>query len=226
MSGPEASRQAELAGKLRLLDQQLRSEMIARGFDPAQDDNVALTAPLAKLYMERETLRAELVTLAGGKLVMTEVERILDQLNRGFAGEAWHGSAVMEILDGLTARQAAARPLNSAHSIWEILLHIAAWERAVRRRLEGDRAQLSPTEDWPAVNDTDETSWTRAKELLRQAHEELCKAVSEMDDSRLDRPIIEGMSSVYVTLHGVIQHSLYHAGQIAILKKASLEEGV
>jgi len=69
MSGPEASRQTELAEKLRLVDQQLRSEMIARGFDPAQDDNVALTAPLAKLYVERENLRAELETLAEEKLV-------------------------------------------------------------------------------------------------------------------------------------------------------------
>jgi uncharacterized damage-inducible protein DinB len=157
---------------------------------------------------------------------MTEVERIVDQLHRAFEGEAWHGPAVMEILDGLKAPQAAARPLQSAHSIWEIMLHITAWERAVRLRLEGDRAQLSPTEDWPAVNDTDEAAWTRAKELLRQAHEELCKAVLGVDGSKLDQPIIEGLSSVYVTLHGVIQHSLYHAGQIAILKKALLEDVV
>jgi uncharacterized lipoprotein YajG len=63
MSSLEASRQVELAEKLRLVDQRLRSEMIARGFDPAQDNNVALTAPLAKLYIERENLRAELETL-------------------------------------------------------------------------------------------------------------------------------------------------------------------
>ncbi|HEX9423903.1 MAG TPA: hypothetical protein VF899_11710 [Pyrinomonadaceae bacterium] len=69
MSGPEESRQTELAEKLRLVDQQLRNEMIARGFDPAQDDNVALTAPLAKLYMERENLRAEMETLADETLV-------------------------------------------------------------------------------------------------------------------------------------------------------------
>ncbi len=69
MSGPEECRQTELAEKLRLVDQQLRNEMIARGFDPAQDDNVALTAPLAKLYMERENLRAEMETLADETLV-------------------------------------------------------------------------------------------------------------------------------------------------------------
>jgi hypothetical protein len=68
MPGPQASRQTEVAEKLRRVDQQLRREMITRGFDPAQDDNLALTAPLAKLYMERENLRAELETLAEEKL--------------------------------------------------------------------------------------------------------------------------------------------------------------
>ena len=155
---------------------------------------------------------------------MTEVERIVDQLNRAFEGEAWHGPAVVEILEGITAQQAAARPLNGAHSIWEITLHIAAWERAVLRRLQGDRAELLTEEDWPAVTETDEQAWERAKEALRQNHDELRSAISLLDESRLDQPIIEGMSSVYVTLHGIIQHSLYHAGQIAILKKASSED--
>lgn len=57
----------ELGEKLRALDRELRRELIARGFDPAQDDNLALTAPLAKLYMERENLRAELETLSGAE---------------------------------------------------------------------------------------------------------------------------------------------------------------
>ena len=65
MSGLKESKRTELEKRLLEVDQQLRSEMLARGFDPAQDDNVALTAPLAKLYMERENLRAELDSLAG-----------------------------------------------------------------------------------------------------------------------------------------------------------------
>ena len=59
----EASRRKRLEEKLREVDQQLRSELRARGFDPDQDDNLALTAPLAKLYSEREELREELESL-------------------------------------------------------------------------------------------------------------------------------------------------------------------
>lgn len=157
------------------------------------------------------------------KSFMTEVERILDQMNRAFAGEAWHGPAVVEILQGVSAEQAAARAFDGAHSIWELVLHIAAWLRAGRRRLSSDRAQLSETEDWPPVGDTDEKAWAETREALRQAHEQLCDAISKLAESRLDQPIIEGMSTVYVTLHGIVQHTLYHAGQIAILKKAVSE---
>jgi hypothetical protein len=55
---------------------------------------------------------------------------------------------------------------------------------------------------------------------LKNQHDELQLAISRLDESGLDQPILDGMSSVYVTLQGVIQHDLYHAGQIAILKKA------
>jgi uncharacterized damage-inducible protein DinB len=154
---------------------------------------------------------------------ITEMARTVDQLKRAFLGKAWHGPAVLEILEGVTAEQAAAHPVAGSHSIWELALHIEAWLRACRRRLQGERAQLGDAEDWPAITATDEKAWQQTLESIKQAHDELSSAILLLDDSRLDQPIIEGMSSVYVTLHGVIQHSLYHAGQIAILKKVHSE---
>jgi hypothetical protein len=69
MSKPESSSVEpalkDLEERLRILDERLRGEMRARGFDPAQDQNLALTGPLAKLYMEREKLKEELAMLAG-----------------------------------------------------------------------------------------------------------------------------------------------------------------
>jgi len=57
------ARRRQLEAKLREVDERLRREMRTRGFDPDQDENLALTGPLAKLYMERESLREELETL-------------------------------------------------------------------------------------------------------------------------------------------------------------------
>jgi uncharacterized damage-inducible protein DinB len=152
-----------------------------------------------------------------------ELERIEDQLKRAFEGEAWHGPSVLEILKDVTAAQAAARPLPGAHNIWELVLHIAAWEEACRRRLEGDRAELSDSEDWRAITGTGEAAWEQVKAFLIEGHRRLRAAIAKVDESRLDEPILPGMPSVYITLHGVIQHDLYHAGQIGILKKALSE---
>lgn len=151
---------------------------------------------------------------------MTEVERILDQLKR-YEGNAWHGPSVREALAGITAEQAHARPLRNAHSIWELVRHIAVWEDAGRRRLQGDRAQIeiSSPQDWPLADDTSEAAWEQAKAALERGHEALVETIEGVPEARLDEPILEGMSTVYVTLHGVIQHDLYHAGQIAMLKK-------
>ena len=153
---------------------------------------------------------------------MSEIERILDQLQRAYEGNAWHGPSVREALAGVTATQAHARPLENAHSIWELVQHIAVWEDVGRRRLTGDRAQItiSSPEDWPPPEDTSEAAWQQAKAALERGHQALVQAIAQTPETRLDEPIFEGMSTVYVTLHGVIQHDLYHAGQITMLKKA------
>jgi len=152
---------------------------------------------------------------------MTEIDRILDQLKRAFESSAWHGPSVREVLAGVTAEQAHTRPLRNAHSIWELVRHIAVWEDVGRRRLEGDRAQIeiSSPADWPPPEDSSESAWESAKLALERGHQALVETISQVPESRLNEPVAEGMSTVYVTLHGVIQHDLYHAGQIAILKK-------
>jgi len=153
---------------------------------------------------------------------MSEATRIADQLTRAFAGEAWHGDSLFEILEGVTAKQAAARPIKNAHTIWELVLHIAAWDNAVLRRLGGVAVELSATQNFPPVTDASETAWRKALAEVGRVQEELVKAVSALPRSQLDEmvPGKEGAHyTFYYMLHGVAQHELYHAGQIALLKK-------
>src|SRR5260370_37817914 len=103
----------------------------------------------------------------------SEASRISDQLRRAFGGDAWHGDSVFEILKGVTAAQAAARPIKSAHTIWELVLHIAAWDGAVLRRMGGVAVTLSAAENFPPVMDASDGAWRMALAQVRQAHEEL-----------------------------------------------------
>jgi uncharacterized damage-inducible protein DinB len=152
---------------------------------------------------------------------MNEIQRIEDQLRRAFEGHAWHGPAVRELLADVTADKAAARPLSDAHSIWEIVLHIATWEEVARRRLQGETvADLPSEQDWPPVLDTSEAAWRQTLDGLERGHRALRESIARSDEARLAEMVPGKEHSVYYLLHGIIQHDLYHAGQIAVLKKA------
>ncbi len=154
---------------------------------------------------------------------MTEAARIADQLRCAFEGGAWHGPAVLELLADLDPSTAASHPLPDVHSIWELVLHIAAWDGAVNRRIvTGKAVTLNDAQNFPPVKDKSRAAWKEAITLLKRAHNELVKTVAALPDSRLNERVPGKKYTVYVMLHGVTQHELYHAGQIAILKKTRL----
>ena len=150
---------------------------------------------------------------------MNEVERISNQMRRAFERGAWCGSSLSEVLADVTPEEAAARPVPGGLSMWQMVLHLAAWKRVVRQRLEGRRVRLPEEGDFPAVGETSAEAWRGALALLARRHVELLGAVAELDPARLDEPIVEGMSTVYETLHGSLQHDLYHGSQMALLKR-------
>jgi hypothetical protein len=78
-----------------------------------------------------------------------DMEILADQISRAFRGESWHGPSVLEVLASVSAEDATAHPIAGAHSIWEIVLHLGGGYTLVLRRLRGERAQLSPEEEWP-----------------------------------------------------------------------------
>jgi uncharacterized damage-inducible protein DinB len=153
-----------------------------------------------------------------------ETLRIADQLDRAINGRAWHGSSVMQLLKGVSATQAAAHPIPNAHSIAEIVAHAAAWLEIVRRRVEGTAPKrISPRMNWPAVGSGAE-EWRATMERLRRAAADLRATIESLEDAGLDRtlPGVNDTWSTFASLHGVVQHTLYHAGQIALLKKGTV----
>ncbi len=147
-------------------------------------------------------------------------ELLAEQLRRAFDGDAWHGPAVLELLADVDAAAAAARPIPHAHSIWELVLHVAAWDAASLRRLEGEVCQPEGTDNFPIPPQPTETAWRRAIADCQRTHNLLVKTVRALPESRLRDRVPGKKYDFYFMLHGVAQHELYHAGQIAILNKA------
>jgi uncharacterized damage-inducible protein DinB len=152
---------------------------------------------------------------------MSELQRIDDQLQRMFEGDAWHGPSVMAALDGVDAETAAARPIPGAHSIWELVQHLTVWLEIPRQRVEERRAiEATPEVDWSPVRQTGEAAWAEALDRLRQAYQAFRELLARIDEARIEETSPGRSYPNYVLLHGVVQHLAYHSGQIALLKKA------
>ncbi|MBD0321680.1 MAG: DinB family protein [Gemmatimonadetes bacterium] len=130
-------------------------------------------------------------------------------------------------MGGVSAGQAAQRPIPRAHTIWELVLHITSWQREVLRRLRTDIAREPGSGDWPLPADTSDAAWRAAVAGLATAHRDLVAEIERfpadalhtvLGDAR-DAPLGSGVS-YYVLLHGIIQHNLAHTAQISLLKKA------
>jgi uncharacterized damage-inducible protein DinB len=153
---------------------------------------------------------------------MRAIERILDQLNRAWGGPSWTGVEIRPLLDGISDEQSRLHPIAGAHSIIEVVAHMAATMDLVAYRLAGSPRELTTEEDW---RDVTQLAWADAVEELEHAHSRLSDAIARLGVEDLDRTVAGKDYSVYTMAHGVLQHNLYHLGQIAILKKAVVSAG-
>jgi uncharacterized damage-inducible protein DinB len=154
------------------------------------------------------------------KTVRSEAALIADQLRRAFDGSAWHGPAVLELLEDVDAATAAAKPLPDVHSIWELVLHVRAWDNAGLRRLAGETAKLKGDANFPLVpTPPTEVAWQEAVAAATRTHKTLVETIHGLPDKRLRDRVPGKPYDFYHMFHGIAQHELYHAGQIAILKK-------
>jgi uncharacterized damage-inducible protein DinB len=150
-----------------------------------------------------------------------EMVYIANLIKRAVTGPAWHGPALDHVLEGIGAEQAVAHPIPNAHSIWELTLHVAAWAEIARARLKGERIADPPAhEDWPPLPaNPDAAAWDAAQVRMRDAYRALAYDARHLEDESMHDTMSGLEYSRWVLLHGVVEHGLYHAGQIALLKK-------
>ncbi len=150
---------------------------------------------------------------------MSEMARIIRLLKQTFEGKPYYGPSVLSSLAGATADLAARKPPGSAHSIWEIVAHLnqeLIYACAVVQSTAGPWIEGKTT--WPAITNTSDTAWQEALEDLKKANQALVLAVKQLDDAILDREAHRVRVPFYLMLHGTIQHNVYHAGQISLLR--------
>lgn len=151
---------------------------------------------------------------------MNEIQQLVERYDQTLHGDAWYGDPVWKILQGVDAPCAAAQLLPGTHTIWQLVMHMEFWERVALQRFSGP---LSPREDdpgnFPATPAPDEAEWQKTLERFRTSNREFRQAMSQLDAGKLDSNTPEGQRTFRYELVGVIEHHIYHAGQIALLKK-------
>jgi len=152
---------------------------------------------------------------------MTGIDRILTRYDEVVQGPAaWHGDPMWQILEDISAKTAAARPLPNAHTIWEIVMHMIFWEDVAAKRLAGERAGLVEELNFPDMPVATDENWRNTLDQLRASNRRFRHAVAELDPARLDQLSAAGKRTFYHEAHGLLEHHTYHLGQIALLKKA------
>lgn len=157
-------------------------------------------------------------------------QSLLAQIAATSGGDPWYGSSRTALLDGLTAKEAAARPIPGSHSIWEVVLHMTAWTREVERRLGGHAPAEPEDGDWPAVGRPTAARWRVACDALAEANAALLDAVARLPAAQWDAPVgglrdpaLGTGTTIGGMLIGLAQHDAYHIGQLALLRHALRE---
>lgn len=149
-----------------------------------------------------------------------------DNLLNVWVGDPWYGSSGRKILEGITAADAAARPVAGVQNIWETVLHLVAWSEEVARCVRGEMAKDPMRGDWPKMPDpANEDAWKHTLAELGAARQSVLDALEQSHEEDLHLFVKAAAASGHPqrsraqTLSGLLEHDVYHFGQIALLKK-------
>ena len=153
---------------------------------PARGSRIALTR-----WIWTDQCRDYQGSKGGCAMPDRTIAELIDDLERGYDGDAWHGPPLRKVLDGVSHEVASARPISGGHSIWEIVVHLSAWDDVIVHRIQDRTAIENPNGgNLPPVGDPGPDSWDRALAQLEINHEHLLEAVSELEPSRLDEQVV------------------------------------
>ena len=148
-----------------------------------------------------------------------EVQSIITNLERVLNGQPWYGEAVMPMLRKIHPAVVYINPDHS-HAAIEILYHMITWAEFTLHRLQNKQDYDDKTAnemDWRMIDPKIHTWETGLKEF-EQVHKQIVAELQKKDDAFLSEMVDYREYNFRFLLNGLIQHNIYHLGQIAFLK--------
>jgi uncharacterized damage-inducible protein DinB len=145
---------------------------------------------------------------------MNETKQIADSYRAATIKGAWYGPALAELLAGISPELATTSPVPGAHTVSELLQHLLLWNERVRNASESN-----PMPRWEAEKEWGEPAipWNELVSRWNQSRDLLEEKIRSFPIEDLGKQV-PGRSYPYETmLHGIVQHAIYHSGQIAMV---------
>jgi len=149
----------------------------------------------------------------------SEVRRIRSLIKSCYDGPAWHGPAVLQTIKTINFEIIGKR-VNDSHNIIELVNHMASWKLFIIKKLDGDADfdVVGPI-NFTKIDNPTAADWTAALERLQTIHDELMDKLKLTEDSILLEGVPGRSYNFFFLLTGIVNHSLYHLGQIKLLMK-------
>ncbi|WP_348798881.1 DinB family protein [Flavobacterium adhaerens] len=150
---------------------------------------------------------------------MSERKRILNLYQSIYNGNPWLEVTLVNTLKDITAEQAYRKTNPKLNTIWEIVNHLIQWRRNILRRMQGETITTPEHNYFVPILDPSEAAWEQSLQSLAKTQELWNSYFEKLEDSDLEKIYTNNGHSYYEHIHGIIQHDIYHLGQIVILKK-------
>lgn len=154
------------------------------------------------------------------------INKLITELKKVIDGDPWYGSSLKSIFKGVDSFRAVKRISANSHSIAEIALHMLAWNEEVASRLVGSKPQAPQRGDWQIIEKLDKDEWNNIVQKIFKEHARIEKLVASLSIEKLEEQVGKDRNPALGTginyremLVGLMEHNVYHGGQIALLKK-------
>ena len=151
-----------------------------------------------------------------------EIQYIIKSFESTLTGQPWFGRSVYAILGEVDESKAQIKPNETEHSLIELLWHMNTWAEFTLGSLENrstEEMKAIETMDWRNIDPNIHT-WKKGMEQLKTIHSKIIELLKQKTDDNFLSGIVTIREYNYrFLLNGLIQHNIYHSGQIAYLKK-------
>lgn len=150
---------------------------------------------------------------------MSENIRISNLYQSIYNGNPWLEVTLTHTLENVNAEQAYRKINPNLNTIWEIVNHLIQWRRNILSRMQGEIVITPDHNYFVPVLDPSEAAWEQSLQNLAKTQEAWNAFFEDFDDADLAKIYVNNGHTYYEHIHGIIQHDVYHLGQIVILKK-------